>query len=121
MLLVEWIQLKLNTLIRLRDDIDKYQENIKDSEKVHTQKIILKNSTENKILDKTTLKNHLIEKIEKSQDSKVKMLLYKKRFIPHILGKVEPLKNTTRRTGKLRKSRWIFLPELLKAIQSSTI
>ncbi len=30
------------------------------------------------------------------------MLLYKKRFIPHILGEVEPLKNTTRRTGKLR-------------------
>ena len=30
------------------------------------------------------------------------MLLYKKRFIPHILGYVEPLKNTTRRGGKLR-------------------
>lgn len=30
------------------------------------------------------------------------MLLYKKRFIPHILGKVEPLKNTTRRLGKKR-------------------
>ena len=30
------------------------------------------------------------------------MLLYKKRFIPHILGYAEPLKNTTRRSGRLR-------------------
>lgn len=30
------------------------------------------------------------------------MLLYKKRFIPHILGEIEPQKKTTRRGGKLR-------------------
>lgn len=30
------------------------------------------------------------------------MLLFKKWFIPQILGETEPLKNTTRRNGKLR-------------------
>lgn len=30
------------------------------------------------------------------------MMLFKKKFIPHIFGEIEPLKNTTRRGGKLR-------------------